>query len=106
MSAVTFKRVGDGIVNVASGSFTGDGTPVIINLGFDPSHFYLINETDVATFEKLDAQAAANTLKLIAAGTMTLDTSSAIVFNGDRTVTVSAATNIAAKAFKFVARRG
>jgi hypothetical protein len=37
---------------------------------------------------------------------MTLDTSSAIVFNGDRTVTVSAATNIAAKAFKFVARRG
>lgn len=106
MAVVTIKSRGDGIVNAVSGSFTGDGAAQIINLGFNPIQLVLFNETDVVRFDKLDTQLAANSIKVIAAGTMTLDAGSAIVFNGDNTVTISAATSIAAKAFKFFARRG
>lgn len=106
MAIINFSKRGDGVVNVVSGSFTGDGTAQVINLGFDPLHMYLVNETDVIFYKKIDPQVAANCIKILAVGTMTLDTSSAIVFNGDKTVTISAATNVAAKAFKFIARRG
>jgi hypothetical protein len=101
---VSATRKGDGIVRIQDGAFTGDGTVVTVNLGFVPSEFILINQTDVVTFQKLRGMAAANCIKVIAAGTMTLDTSSAVVINADGTVTISAATNIAAKSFVFLAQ--
>ena len=101
---VTPARRGDGIVRSQDGSFTGDGTAVTINLGFIPSFFLLINQTDVITYEKLRGMAAANCVKVVAAGTMTLDTGSAILFNSDGSITISAATNVNGKSFVFLAQ--
>ena len=78
-----------GIVNVATGSFTGGGAAVTLTLGFVPSHVAVFNETDVIKWEKFYDQASANTIKVVAAGTMTKDTGSAIVINTDGTVTLS-----------------
>jgi hypothetical protein len=100
----TPSRRGDGIVRCQDGAFTGDGTAVTIALGFIPSFFQLINQTDVIVYEKTRGMAAANCIKVIAAGTMTLDTGSGILFNSDGTITISAAVNVAAKAFVFIAQ--
>lgn len=101
---VTPARRGDGIVRCQDGSFTGDGTAVTIALGFIPTFFQLINQTDATVYEKLRGMAAANSLKVVTAGTTTLDTSGAITFNSDGTVTIAAAVNIATKSFVFLAQ--
>jgi hypothetical protein len=95
----------DGVVNSAIGSFAADGTACIINLGFVPHQVIVFNETDVIRWEKLGSQVAANCIKTIAAGTMTLDTTSAIVINADGTVTLSAALCANGKAIKYRAMR-
>lgn len=100
----TPSRRGDGIVRVQDGAFTGDGTAVTINLGYIPTFFQLINQTDVIIYEKTRGMAAANCIKQIAAGTTTLDTGGAITFNSDGSITISAATNVAAKSFVFLAQ--
>jgi hypothetical protein len=101
---VTPTRRGDGIVRSQDGAFVGDGTAAVINLGFIPSFFLLINQTDVITYEKLRGMAAANCIKVVAAGTMTLDTGAVITIGTDGTVTISAAANVAAKSFVFLAQ--
>lgn len=105
MATATVSARADGIHNHAVGSFTGDGALTRINVGFNPIHFIIINITDVVRFEKLGGQPAADTLKTISAGTMTEDTTSAVLFNGDGSVTISAATGITAKVFAWAARR-
>jgi hypothetical protein len=105
MATVTLSKRADGIVNVVSGSFTSDNTATTLTLGFIPLEVFVVNETDVITWRKLDPQAAANCIKVVAAGTMTLDTGSAIVINTDGTVTLSATLCGNAKAIKFIARR-
>lgn len=105
MAVVTTIKRNDGIANTVSGSFTGDGAAQILNLGFVPQQIIIFNETDAIRWEKLDQQVAANSIKTIGVGTMTLDATSAILFNVDGTVTLSAALAAAAKAIKFVARR-
>ena len=105
MATATVSARADGIHNHAVGSFTGDGASTRINIGFNPIHFILINTTDVVRFEKIAGQPAADTLKTVAAGTMTEDTTSAVLFNGDGSVTVNAATGIAVKVFAWAARR-
>ena len=105
MATATIASRADGITNSSSGSFTGDGAITKITLGFNPMYFLLVNTTDVVKFEKLSSQPAADTLKTIAVGTMTEDTTSAILFNGDGTVSINAATGITAKVFAWVARR-
>jgi hypothetical protein len=101
---VTPTRRGDGIVRCQDGSFTGDGTAVTINLGFIPTFFQLINLTDAVVWEKLRGMGATQSLKVVTAGTTTVDTTSAIVLNNDGTVTISAAANVSAKSFVFVAQ--
>jgi hypothetical protein len=105
MATVTLSKRGDGIVNVVTGSFTGDGAIQTLTLGFVPLHIIVYNETDALRWEKFDPMVAANTIKTVTAGTQTTDTTSAIVINSDGTVTLTAALAANAKAIKFIARR-
>lgn len=79
-----------GVVNMMNGSFTGAGNAETLVLGFTPQYVEVFNETDVILWKKNSTQAAANTIKAVAAGTITKDTGSAIVINSDGTVTLSA----------------
>jgi hypothetical protein len=105
MSTITTSKRGDGIVNSYTASWTGDGAAQTINLGFVPTHVIIVNETDVIRWEKIDPMAAANCLKTVTAGTLTLDATSAIVVNSDGTLTLSAGLNASAKALKIRACR-
>src|SRR3954471_471864 len=105
MATVTYSKRGDGVVNSCTFSLTGDAAANTITLGFVPTHVVVFNETDVIRWEKIDPMAAANCIKVVAAGTMTLDTGSAIVINTDGTLTLSAGLNASAKALKLIARR-
>jgi hypothetical protein len=97
-------RKGDGIVRCMDGVITSDGTAVTLTLGFIPTFFMLINKTDVIIWEKLRGFLATEAIKVVTAGTTTLDTGSAIVFNSDGTVTISAAAAGTAKALAWVAQ--
>jgi hypothetical protein len=82
-----------GITNFASGKVDPtDGSSVLINLGFMPRYFKVFNEDRLEVHEKFEGMPTANTLKTINADTaqIVLDTGSDIVFNSDRTVTLSA----------------
>lgn len=79
-----------GISEFASGKFTSDGTAAVVTLGFVPRYIQIFNETDVITWEKFEGQADANSHKIVAAGTKTTDTGSAIVISStNRTFTLS-----------------
>jgi hypothetical protein len=97
-----------GIANCATGTFTGDGTICEVNLGFKPRYVKLINLTDRIVNEISDTMAATQTLKTVAAGTMTLDTDTDLLLvdgisDDFRGFQVSAAVNIAAKVFHYIA---
>jgi hypothetical protein len=91
------------IVNFASGSFTSDNTDTVVSLGFNPRWVKVVNSTDVIVWEKIEGMAAVNSIKTVTAGTTTVDTGSAIIFNGDGTMTLEAATVGNAKAISWVA---
>lgn len=80
----------DGIVRGCSGHITADGTAVTLELGFNPQHVIVINETDAIRWELIAGMAATKTTKLTGTPTFAVDTGSAIVLNGDGTVTLSA----------------
>lgn len=71
-----------GVSNLAVGSFTSDNTVVDITTGFKPRYVRVINLTDVITWEWTRDMAATHSLKQVAAGTQTDDTTSAIVPKG------------------------
>lgn len=103
---VTTSAKSDGVVGLMEISYTGDGsTAAVIQCGFNPSWALVINETDATVWEKISAQAAANCLKTVTAGTTTVDTGSAVVFNGDGSVTLSATLGANGKAIKGIFRR-
>lgn len=101
MATVTYSKRSDGVVNMAHGAFTSDGSAQVLALGFVPNHVEIINETDTILWEKFQPMVAANSIKVVAAGTMTVDTTSQIVFNADGTVTLGATLVGTAKAIKF-----
>lgn len=103
MATATVSKRADGIVNSAYGSFTGDGAASTITLGFNPQHMIVVNETDATTWQKIAGMAAANSVKTVTAGTTTVDTGSAILFNGNGTVTLSATLGASAKAIAWYA---
>lgn len=93
-----------GVVNFAQGTFTSDGTATTVTLGFKPRHIKVFNETDVILWEKFLEQAAANTVKTVAAGTMTKDTTSAITIATDEsTFVINAGASGTAKVLHWVA---
>lgn len=88
-----------------SGNYTGDGTAAVITLGYNPVFVYVVNETDATTWTKMKGMAAANSVKTVTAGTTTVDTTSAILFNGDGTITLSAALGASGKHIVWYAER-
>lgn len=105
MATVTYSKRADGIVNVVTGSLTGDAAVNTINCGFVPLYVMVVNETDAIVWQKFDPMVAANSVKTVTAGTTTVDTGSAILINTDGTVTLSATVAASAKALKFMCRR-
>lgn len=99
---VTATSQSQGMANVATGSFTGAGAAVDVDLGFVPRYVKLINVTDRTTYELVEGMAATTTLKAVAVGTMTADTASEIVLT-DNGFTIAATAAVAAKACVWVA---
>jgi hypothetical protein len=67
--------------NVAAGSFIDTGTvkKSAFNLGFRPKYIKLVNATDRTIYEWFEGMASGTTLKIIADGTVTLDTGDAAI---------------------------
>lgn len=101
MATVTYAKQSDGVNSFRHGSFTGDGSAQTISLGFVPNIMIVVNETDAIVWTKIQPMVAANCIKVVTAGTQTIDTGSAIVFNSDGTVTLSATLAANGKAIKF-----
>ena len=74
-----------GVSNYATGSFTSDGTIATLNVGFRPRHMKVFNMTDVIILEKMEGMAANASIRVVTAGTTTVDATSAIVFKADNT---------------------
>jgi len=93
-----------GISNFSAGSFTSDGTAATVTLGFNPSWVKVVNTTDNIQWDKIYGMPAANSVKTVG-GTVaiTQDTGSAILFNGDGTITLSATLAGTSKAISFIA---
>lgn len=96
-----------GVSNLATGTWTGDGTAVTVTTGFRPRYVKLINLTDRTIYEVIREMAATHTLKTVAAGTVTDDTTSAVVLQGNsaqnRGFSVPAAVNLTGKTFHYIA---
>lgn len=103
MATVAATSQAMGVDNFASGSFTSDNTATVVNLGFKPRWVKVVNTTDVIVWEKIEGMAAANSVKIVTAGTTTIDTGSAILINNDGTITLSATAVGSAKAISWVA---
>jgi hypothetical protein len=103
MATATIAGRADGIVNSAHGTFAGDGAATSISLGFNPAHVLVVNETDAIVWQKTGSMTAANSVKTVTAGTTTVDTGSAILINGDGTVTLSATLGASGKTIAWYA---
>jgi len=103
MATGKVSRDSAGIAQSACGIATGDGTALSVTCGWRPKFVTVFNKTDVIKHEKIDGMLATETIKTVTAGTMTLDTTSAIVLT-DRGFIVSAAMNGAADALVWFAR--
>lgn len=94
-----------GVSNLAMGYFTADGTDTVVTTGFLPRYIEVLNLTDRISHEWYRGMDATNTLKTVAAGTRTLDTTSAIVAKGasdeQRGFTIPAAVAIGTKKMFF-----
>jgi len=105
MATVTTDRRADGIVGSVCGHFTSDNAAQTITLGFIPNYMKVVNETDSIVWEHFASMTAANSVKTTGVPAVTVDTDSAITFNSDGTVTLSATLVGNAKAIKFWACR-
>lgn len=88
MATDTATSQSSGIVNFATGGFTSDGNACTVTVGFKPRAIKVINSTDTIEWAKLEDMAAANCTK-VTATTLSVETSSDILFNTDGTVTLS-----------------
>jgi hypothetical protein len=101
----TIAAKSEGIARGARGVVAStDGTAITLNLGFVPNYFQLINKTDVIIWEKINGMLATESIKVVTAGTTTLDTGSAIVLNADGSVTISATAAGTGKALVWLAQ--
>jgi hypothetical protein len=82
-SGITPYSQSAGIVNAAAGAYTGDGSgSILVNVGFTPRRVKVFDITDATTYEWVEGMPATNSFKVVTAGTMTVDTNSAVVTNG------------------------
>lgn len=91
-----------GIVNMATGGFTGAGAIVEVNLGFTPRVVEIFNATDAMQWKKTHNMPANTSIKTVTAGTQTADTTTAITIDTDG-FSVSAALAASAKVITWVA---
>jgi len=91
-----------GVAHLSAGSFTSDNTITVVELGFTPRWIKVVNSTDVIIWEKIEGMAAANSIKVVTAGTTTVDTGSAITIT-ENGFSLSAAAVGNAKAISWVA---
>jgi hypothetical protein len=105
MATVTFVAKQAGVPQLATGSFTSDNAAQVITLGFRPSWVKVVNETDAIVWEWIRGMASTKILKMLSHDTaqVAIDTGSAIVDNGDGTITLSATAVGNSKAIKFIA---
>lgn len=96
--AATASRGPDSIARGACGTFTGDGGIATITLGFRPKNVKLVNITGVVVWEKIDGMLATQTLMTVTAGTLTVNTTSAVVLTATG-FTVSAAAAVSTNLF-------
>lgn len=82
MATDTATSQAQGVVNLATGSFTGAGEAVQVITGFKPRRVHLINQTDRIQHIWQEGMAATHTLNIAAAGTATDNTGSHIVPHG------------------------
>lgn len=85
MAITGTKRMGDSVPHFASGSFQDTGTikKTAIHLGWTPRYVRLINLTDRDQWEWFDGMAAGTTLKSVAAGANSLETSDLAINVGE-----------------------
>lgn len=102
MATGTVSRNSMGIARGSCGKATGDGTALSVTLGFKPKHVIVMSETDLTRWEKFHDQDAANSIKTVAAGTTTLDTTSAVTLV-EKGFIVSADAAATGKALKWFA---
>ena len=91
----------NGIVNHATGhivSDSGAAAVTTITLGFAPRIVRFHNVTDRISDEWVSGMASANSIRSVAAGTRTLETTNGIAVSGN-TFTLTAATMVASKTF-------
>jgi hypothetical protein len=95
----------DGIVHRANGNFLTDSTaaPVVLTLGFTPRYVAWENVTDRIKHEWFEGAANGTTVKTVAAGTRTLDTSDVAISVSGGTVTIAAAAAIQNKQCRWLA---
>lgn len=102
MATGTVTSRSGGIINFASGSFTGDATVTTITLGFTPRWVKVFNATDAIMWEKVEGMGATITFKTVTAGTTTADTTTAISWSGG-VLSLTAALAASGKAISWVA---
>jgi hypothetical protein len=69
--------------SLATGTYTGDGSGSIqVFVGFTPKMVKIIDVTDVTTYEWVQGMPATNSIKVVTAGTVTIDTNSAVLTDG------------------------
>lgn len=109
MATDTATSQAQSVCNIAVGSFTGAGAVVDVTCGFKPRYVKLVNLTDRTVHEFFGDMAATHSLKAVAVGTLTDDTTSAITpiggtdSNGYRGFQVPASVAIAAKEIHYIA---
>ncbi len=92
--ASTPNKRSAGIVNMASGGFSGAGAIETVTLGFTPRFVTVFNVTDVITWEKHVDMAATICKKFVSSGTQTADTSTAItIATGNFSLSAALAAN-------------
>lgn len=71
-----------GVVDMACFFYTGDGSgSIACTVGFTPRWVKVVDMTDATIYEWIAGMAATDSIKVVTAGTTTVDTNSAVVTN-------------------------
>lgn len=106
MAITSSQKNMEGIFRHATGSYLDDaGTPATtdITLGFTPTYFAWHSTTGRISYEWFDGMADGTTLKTVANGTRTLDTSDAAIDVDADNVTIAAAAILQNEQIRWVA---
>lgn len=91
-----------GRANIATGTFTGAGAAVDVELGFTPRYIELINVTDAIIQKHIEGMPSGSVLNTTAAGANSIDTGSLLLIDTNG-FTVGAGAAISAKEYVWMA---